>query len=180
MKRMMRAAGTMAKGLLAVAVLATAAACGGTVSGVATGGPATVSGGLTGTVTVKGLGQYQPGVGVVFGLSTTTAGGPTVAITVTLPSGTSTLSPGTFTSASVSQASIQAYQGNNGYAAIGGTSVSGSDAQGSFTLNVTEVGSTLSAGGGTQWPFMHGTLTATMPAVSSSAATGTATLTATF
>ncbi len=180
MERTMRAAGNLAKGLLVVAVLATAAACGGTVSGVATGGPATVSGGLTGTVIVKGLGQYQSGVGLVFGLNSTTAGGPTVAIIVTLPSGTSTLSTGTFTSASVSQASIQAYQGNNGYAAVGGTSVSGADAQGSFTLNVTEVGSTLSAGIGTRWPFMHGTLTATMPAVSGSAATGTAALSVTF
>ena len=182
MERTMRAAGTTAKWLLAAAALAAVAACGGTVSGggVATGGPATLSGGLTGTVTVKGLGQYQSGVGVVVGLNSITAGGPTLGIIMTFPSGTTALSTGTFTAASVAQASIQAYQGNNGYAAVGGTTVSSSDAQGSFTLNVTEVGSALNATVGTQWPFMHGTLTATLPAVSSSAATGTVTISVTF
>ena len=178
----MRAAGILAKTLLAVAVLAAAAACGGTASGtsVATGGPATVSGGLTGSVTVHGAGQYYSGAGAVIGLNGNASSGLSVLFSLKLPSGTSTVSAGTYTSANVADAVILVGQGNVSYAVYGGTNSSNSSPQGSFTLNVTEAGSTLSGGGGTQWPFMHGTLTATLPADSNTAATGTATLSATF
>jgi hypothetical protein len=60
------------------------------------------------------------------------------------------------------------------------SSTVGSGTQGTFSLVVRDLGSSVSANGGTAWPLIHGTLNATLPGVPGSGATGSVTVVASF
>jgi hypothetical protein len=180
MERAMRAAGNAVKGLLAAALLAAVAACGGTVetgNPTQSSGPGVVSGTISGTTTVHGLGIYSSSTLVFSVTGQSTTGGPNITFTLTLSSG-STISNGTYTSANASSVFGTVGEGSSVFQLLGGTQA-GSSAAGTFTLTITDAGSSLSAGGGTTWPFAHGTLTATLPAAAG-AGSGSVTLNATF
>jgi hypothetical protein len=178
MGQTMMARGTI-KGLVAAAVFAGLAACGGTavVDQHQSKGPATVSGGLSGTTTVYGMGGYVSGNGsLTFSVNGNSAtGGPNIQFVVTFGSGTA-ITAGTYSMANVSQAVATVSQGSTAFQAMGGAAVPSSDTKGTFTLQVDEVGTTVSGGGSVTWPFVHGSLTATLPGASS----GSVSLSATF
>ena len=169
----------LVRGLLAVAALVVVAACGGTIDSgghTQSSGPGVVSGSISGTTTVAGLGIYSSNL-LVFGLNgNSTTGGPNISFTMTLASG-SAITNGTYTAASASNVLATVGQGSNVFQLVAG-SQAGSSAVGTFTLTITDAGSTLSQSGVTSYPFVHGTLTATLPGANG--APGSVTLNATF
>ena len=60
------------------------------------------------------------------------------------------------------------------------TAAAGSGSQGSYTLSLTDLGSSVALGSGLAYPGVHGTLDATLPAAASTGASGTVTLHAVF
>ncbi len=60
------------------------------------------------------------------------------------------------------------------------TAAAGSSSQGSYTMSLTDLGSSVALGSGLAYPGVHGTLDATLPAAASTGASGTVTLHAVF
>jgi hypothetical protein len=166
--------------LAALAGLALAlSGCGGSTN-LTSGQPCsiTLSGAVTGTFACNAVsGGYQTSNSQ--GAVAASVGGATaITIGIAFPGD---LHTGTFkdTDAGVQSAlSVQTGTGsNNFWAAAAGT---GGAKTGSYTLTITDTGLRVPGQGGAAYPAVHGTLTATLPAVAGSGATGTVSLSATF
>ncbi len=177
MKRVIRTLGSLAVLTLAVA------ACGGTevTSNTNTGGTATLTGGLSGSIQVHAAAAYTPGLPnpMFYSFVTSSAGGPNVGFNVGLP-GTD-LVDGTYTFSNLTMvdghASLLTDPTKTWSTTYGGSATT----QGTLTIVIKGYGTAHNNPGGTKsWLFVHGSLNATMPADVGTGATGTTTVSATF
>jgi hypothetical protein len=167
---------------ISIAALFALAGCGGGTTNLTTDPSAnctiTLSGALTGTLGCTGHDAAYNSANNTGGFAITAAPAATVQSFSMAVGTTGQPTTGTFTQSSGSlNGSGVVVQGTGNQ--IWSASV-GSGTQGTFSLVVRDLGSSISANGGTAWPLIHGTFNATLPAVAGSGATGSVTVTASF
>jgi hypothetical protein len=176
-------------------LLAAAVGCGGTPAnggGGGTGGSGaagagckfTLSGAVSATGACTATASYDPtnasNPGVAFSLGANGATGAEFSFGGLLSSTNNFTTGASYTEANVVNAAGETVQYTTAAWMVVVHAVGGDPDQGSFTLGISNPGQPIESNGAIAWITPHGSLAATLPAVTSSAATGTVTASATF
>jgi hypothetical protein len=111
-------------------------------------------------------------------LSFSLAGSTSLTFTAQLP-GTA-LTAGSFTQADVQTGALNYYDSTSGKVWLATVNAGGQGDQGSFTLDLTDAGPSVTSVDGAAWLAPHGTLEGTLPAVTGSGASGNVMVDAAF
>ncbi len=132
----------------------------------------TLTGAVTGSYTCTAVLAAQSGDSCAVGCEI--QGTPTIEIGVEF---LGTMHTGTFKNTDAGEiGGVEVVSGASQWVASDGT---GQD-QGTYTLIITSLGTSISANGQTAWPSVHGSLTASCPAVPGTSASGTVTVSSSF
>jgi hypothetical protein len=150
----------------------------GTNTSGGTGCSFTLSGALTGTPACTPLGTFWTSDDnkTAFGFTPNFSGDPAILVTIATAGQAAT---GTYHETDVGAVAAISVSSTNGNQWAMQTADGGTPASGSYTLTFSSV-STVTSDAATKVYQVHGTLTATLPAVAGTSATGTVTLRATF
>ena len=165
-----------------LALAAALAACGGSTTELSNCN-VTFSGAVTGSgkCTIAGGNGYKAGGsgnGVGIGMNGTVTGVQSFAFALDL--GSTAVATGTYSNTATTASEATTLSGTGNATWIQTSHAGSTPDQGTYTLNLTDLGPGINSNGGTAYAAMHGSLNATLPAVTGTGATGTVTVSATF